>query len=74
MLSSLYSLPVVALLWLLHFLPLPLLATIGRALGQVLMLAGRKRRSVAVHSARVRPCTRTLLHNGTMPAPCSPSM
>jgi KDO2-lipid IV(A) lauroyltransferase len=46
MLSSLYSLPVVALLWLLHFLPLPLLATIGRALGQVLMLAGRKRRSV----------------------------
>jgi len=46
MLSSLYSLPVVALLWLLHFLPLPLLATIGRGLGWLLMLFGRQRRAV----------------------------
>lgn len=46
MLSSLYSLPLVALLWLLHFLPLPLLAAIGRSLGRLLMLFGRKRRAV----------------------------
>ena len=46
MLSSLYSLPVVALLWLFHFLPLALLAAIGRGLGSLLMLFGRKRRAV----------------------------
>ncbi|HEX6736607.1 MAG TPA: lipid A biosynthesis acyltransferase [Azonexus sp.] len=46
MLSSLYSLPLAALLWLLHFLPLPLLAAIGRGLGRLLMLFGRKRRAV----------------------------
>ncbi len=46
MLSTLYSLPLVALLWLLHFLPLPLLAVIGRGLGRLLMLLGRKRRAI----------------------------
>jgi KDO2-lipid IV(A) lauroyltransferase len=46
MLSTLYSLPLAALLWLLHFLPLPLLAVIGRGLGRLLMLFGRKRRAV----------------------------
>lgn len=46
MLSSLYALPVAALLWLLHFLPLPLLAALGRSLGRLLMLFGRKRRAV----------------------------
>lgn len=46
MLSSLYSLPVVALFWLLHFLPLPLLAAIGGGLGRLLMLFGRQRRAI----------------------------
>ncbi|MCL2635890.1 MAG: lysophospholipid acyltransferase family protein [Betaproteobacteria bacterium] len=46
MLSTLYSLPLAALLWLLHFLPLPLLAVIGRGLGRLLMLFGRKRRAI----------------------------
>lgn len=46
MLSSLYSLPVVALFWLLHFLPLPLLAAIGTGLGRLLMLFGRQRRAI----------------------------
>lgn len=52
MLSSLYSLPVAALLWLLHFLPLPLLAAIGRGLGKLLMLFGRKRRAVVALNLR----------------------
>ncbi|MDR0775996.1 MAG: lysophospholipid acyltransferase family protein [Azonexus sp.] len=46
MLSTLYSLPLVALLWLLRFLPLPLLAAIGRGLGRLLMPFVRKRRAV----------------------------
>lgn len=47
MLTRLFSLPAVALLWLLHFLPLALLAPLGRALGGLLRLVGRKRRRVA---------------------------
>jgi KDO2-lipid IV(A) lauroyltransferase len=46
MLNVLYSLPVVALLWLLHFLPLPVLAIIGDGLGRLLMLLGRKRPAI----------------------------
>ena len=46
MLSTLYSLPAVVLLWLLHFLPLPLLAVIGSGLGRLLMPFSRKRRAV----------------------------
>lgn len=37
----------VAILWLLHFLPLAWLATLGRGLGFLLYVFGRKRRSIA---------------------------
>lgn len=47
MLTRLPSLLAVALLWLLHLLPLPLLAPLGRALGGVLYRFGRRRRRVA---------------------------
>jgi KDO2-lipid IV(A) lauroyltransferase len=47
MLTRLPSLLAVALLWLLHLLPLPLLAPLGRALGGVLHRFGRRRRRVA---------------------------
>ncbi|MCL2523457.1 MAG: lipid A biosynthesis acyltransferase [Betaproteobacteria bacterium] len=46
MLSAVYSLPLAALLWLLHFLPLSALAAIGRGLGRLLMRIGKKRRAV----------------------------
>jgi KDO2-lipid IV(A) lauroyltransferase len=46
MLSALYNLPLVALLWLLHFLPLPALAVLGHGLGRLLMPFFRKRRAV----------------------------
>ena len=36
----------VAFLWLLHFLPLPLLARLGRGLGELLYCFGRKRRKI----------------------------
>ncbi|HEX5802386.1 MAG TPA: lipid A biosynthesis acyltransferase [Azospira sp.] len=36
----------VALLWLLHFLPLPLLAAVGRALGALLFRFAKKRRHI----------------------------
>lgn len=35
------------LIWLLHFLPLPLLALVGRGLGLLLYAFGRERRRVA---------------------------
>ncbi len=47
MLTRLPSLLAVALLWLLHLLPLLLLAPLGRALGGVLYRFGRRRRRVA---------------------------
>ena len=47
MLTRLPSLFAVALLWLLHLLPLALLAPLGRALGGVLHRFGRRRRRVA---------------------------
>jgi KDO2-lipid IV(A) lauroyltransferase len=46
MLIRLLSRLAVALLWLLHFLPLSLLAASGRNLGRLLMRFGRKRRAV----------------------------
>jgi KDO2-lipid IV(A) lauroyltransferase len=46
MLQKCLSYPVVALFWLLHFLPLPVLAAIGKLLGRLLFLVGRKRREV----------------------------
>lgn len=46
MLQKCLSYPVVALFWLLHFLPLPVLAAIGRRLGSLLFFVGRKRREV----------------------------
>ena len=36
-----------ALLWLLHFLPLPMLAILGRGLGHLLFFFGRRRRMIA---------------------------
>mgnify|MGYP000887719237 CR=1 FL=1 len=47
MLTRRPSLLAVALLWLLHLLPLPLLAPLGRALGSLLYRFGRRRRRVA---------------------------
>jgi KDO2-lipid IV(A) lauroyltransferase len=46
MLQKYLSYPVVALFWLLHFLPLPVLAVIGNALGRLLFSVGKKRREV----------------------------
>jgi KDO2-lipid IV(A) lauroyltransferase len=39
-----------AVVWLLHWLPLPLLAAVGRALGRLLHLLGRDRREVALRN------------------------
>ncbi len=47
MLSYLYSLPLAALLWLLHFLPLTLLAPVGRGVGRLLYLFATRRRKIA---------------------------
>ena len=46
MLRSLLSHPVVFLFWLLHFLPLQVLAPIGNGLGRLLYLLGQHRRKV----------------------------
>ena len=46
MLKKLLSLFAVALLWLLHFLPLSVLSGLGRGLGQLLFLFGRARRKI----------------------------
>jgi len=45
-LSTLLRLPAVALLWLLHFLPLSLIAALGRALGLLLYAVGAHRRRI----------------------------
>ena len=42
-----------ALLWLLHFLPLAVLAPLGRALGLVLYVVARERRKVALTNLRL---------------------
>jgi len=47
MLTRLPSLIAVALLWLLHLLPLSLLAPLGRSLGTLLYAFGRRRRRIA---------------------------
>lgn len=47
MLTRLFSQTGVALLWLLHFLPLFILAPIGRSLGRMLYLFGQRRRRIA---------------------------
>jgi len=41
---------VLALVWLLHFLPLPLLAAVGRGFGMVLHALGRERRRIALRN------------------------
>jgi Kdo2-lipid IVA lauroyltransferase/acyltransferase len=46
MLSNIVRLPAIALLWLLHFLPLPALAVLGRGLGLILYRIGAKRRAI----------------------------
>jgi len=47
MLSRVLSLLVVSLLWLLHFLPSPILAILGRGLGLILFFSARRRRKIA---------------------------
>ena len=46
MLRTLFSLPVVFLLWLLHFLPLTLLAPLGNVIGGALFALGHSRRRI----------------------------
>ena len=46
-LSRILSQAAIALLWLLHFLPLPLLAVLGRGLGMLLYQVARRRRRIA---------------------------
>lgn len=41
---------VIALIWLLHWLPLPLLAALGRGLGALLWWLGRSRRRIALRN------------------------
>lgn len=47
-LSRILSHSAVALLWLLHFLPLPILAILGRCFGMLLYLVARRRRKIAI--------------------------
>jgi Kdo2-lipid IVA lauroyltransferase/acyltransferase len=47
MLSRILSLIFVGLLWLLHFLPSPILAVLGRVLGMMLYFLARRRRKIA---------------------------
>lgn len=47
MAKRLLSHAAVALFWLLHFLPLPLLAALGRGLGRLLLALGKRRRHIA---------------------------
>lgn len=47
MLTRLFSHIGVALLWLLHFLPMPILAGLGRGLGGLLYVFGQRRRKIA---------------------------
>lgn len=44
--SRFLGLPVVALLWVLHLLPMPILGALGRGFGWLLYLAGHQRRKV----------------------------
>ena len=48
--SALGARALLAVVWLLHWLPLPLLAAVGRALGRLLHLLGRDRREVALRN------------------------
>ncbi len=48
MLSRIFSYLAVALLWLLHFLPLPVLAFIGRGLGRLFYYIAGRRRKIAL--------------------------
>lgn len=47
MLSRILSPLVIAILWTLHWLPLPILAVLGRGLGLLLYHAGKRRRKIA---------------------------
>lgn len=49
-LSRLVARLLIGLLWLLHFLPLPLLAALGRGLGGLLWLLARPRRRIALRN------------------------
>ncbi len=47
MLYRIFSYPAVTLLWLLHFLPLPILACLGRFFGRLLYFIAQRRRGIA---------------------------
>lgn len=47
MLRTILSQPAVFLFWLLHFLPLPVLAAVGNGFGSLVLLVARQRRKVA---------------------------
>ena len=51
--KRLLSYLLLALLWLLHWLPLPLLRGLGWALGRLLYAVGRERRRVALTNLRL---------------------
>ncbi|MDR0480462.1 MAG: lipid A biosynthesis acyltransferase [Gallionellaceae bacterium] len=53
MMSSLFTRFGLALAWLLHFLPLPLLALLGNTTGAIFWLLGRERRGVADTNLRL---------------------
>ena len=46
MLRSALTYPAIFILWLLHFLPLPMLAAVGRGFGRLLYVVGKQRRRV----------------------------
>ena len=65
----------IGLLWLLHFLPLALLAPLGTALGRLLYLVARSRRRVVLTNLRL--CfpaldddERSLYESGRREEPC----
>ena len=46
MLRTAFTYPAIFVLWLLHFLPLPMLAVLGRVFGRLLYVVGKQRRRV----------------------------
>ena len=46
MLRTAFTYPAIFVLWLLHFLPLPMLAVLGRVFGRLLHVVGKQRRRV----------------------------
>lgn len=53
LIKSLTTWPTVGVLWLLHWLPLPILRALGQALGRLLYALGRERRRVTLCNLRL---------------------